>query len=53
MKSNFRHYTEEGNPQGIFGPRYLPGGDIRMTVMKIGEPGPELWKDYSWLRNVR
>jgi len=25
--------------QGIFGPRHLPGGDIKMTVMNIGEPG--------------
>jgi hypothetical protein len=44
---------DEGNPQGIFGPRHLPGGDIKMTVMKIGEPGPDLFKDYSWLRSVR
>ena len=44
---------DEGNPQGIFGPRHLPGGDIKMTVMKIGEPGPNLFADYSWLRTVR
>ena len=34
---------------GIFGPRHLPGGDIKMTVMNIGEPGPDLFK-VGWCR---